>query len=121
MTFQNKLLDKLVFTSLKYQSEDEIWKEIDFIDAAQSRYFISSNGNVISLCRDIREPLKPFKKGHYWAVSIGSQDYLIHRLVAAAFIDNPDNKPLVHHIDHNQNNNNVSNLQWVSYKENAIL
>ena len=43
----------------------------------------------------------------------------IHRIVADAFIPNPENKPCVDHIDTNRTNNNVDNLRWVTYKENA--
>lgn len=44
---------------------------------------------------------------------------LIHRLVAVAFIPNPDNKPCVDHIDGNKRNNYASNLRWVTPVENA--
>ena len=43
----------------------------------------------------------------------------VHRIVALAFIPNPDNKPFVDHIDGNRTNNVASNLRWVTPEENA--
>lgn len=55
----------------------------------------------------------------YRRVSIKCKTYYVHRLVAETFIPNPDNKPSIDHIDRNRANNDVSNLRWVTTKENA--
>ncbi len=48
------------------------------------------------------------------------KNLLVHRLVALAFIPNPENKPEIDHIDRNRTNNHVSNLRWVDDSEQAI-
>lgn len=46
------------------------------------------------------------------------KDQYVHRMVAEAFIPNPDDKPCVNHIDCDRSNNNLDNLEWVSHAEN---
>tara|TARA_R100000541_G_C1878754_1_gene81996 strand:- start:128 stop:682 length:555 start_codon:yes stop_codon:yes gene_type:complete len=46
--------------------------------------------------------------------------FFVHRLVGESFIPNEDNKPCINHIDSNVRNNNVNNLEWCTYSENAI-
>lgn len=61
--------------------------------------------------------------GGYKRVSLSNNgkihNVLVHRLIAAAFIPNLDNKPYVNHLDENPQNNCVSNLEWVTHKENV--
>jgi len=50
----------------------------------------------------------------------GRKHCKVHRLVAKAFIPNPENKPDINHIDGNNQNNSISNLEWVTNKENSL-
>ena len=67
--------------------------------------------------------LKPWLIGHgYETVSLykngKGKKFLVHRLVAKAFIDNPEKAPEINHKDGNRLNNRIENLEWVSSKEN---
>lgn len=60
----------------------------------------------------------PEKYGKYVHVDIRGKGYAVHRLVAQAFLLNPDNLPQVHHKNENRSDNRAANLEWVTNEEN---
>jgi hypothetical protein len=113
----------------------EIWKEF-YRREYKSRdgenrvvsyhsYQISNYGNSRKVTQDGKVlPLKQSLSGgkgtqitKYYCFSSNHHKY-VHRVVAEAFIPNPDNLPTVNHKDLNKQNNHVDNLEWVSYTDN---
>lgn len=87
------------------------------------QYSITTTGKIISYKYKKPHILKTwYQKSGYENVCLcknnRTRHFLIHRLVAEAFLENPDNKPEVHHKDGNPKNNNVENLEWCTRKEN---
>ena len=89
-------------------------------------YYVSRFGKVYSrktrygLCdyyTPIRISINP--RTNRPQVKLNKKNIPVHRLVALAYIPNPDNKPCVCHIDNNRCNNRVDNLYWGTYKENT--
>lgn len=58
------------------------------------------------------------ERNGYLRVKIKGKSYSVHRLIAEAFIPNPESKPQVNHIDLDRGNNRVENLEWVTASEN---
>lgn len=87
------------------------------------RYIIKEDGSIYS--KYLRRYLKQSIYNGYKRVSIMTiygkgHPMLVHRLIAFIHVPNPQNKSEVNHIDGNKLNNNASNLEWVTSKENSL-
>ena len=108
----------------------EEWRDIP---GWEGLYLVSSLGNIKALEKSYiicntatvtvpEKILKPHYDRGYLNIELNhngfSKSYPVHRLVAMAFIPNPEGKPNIDHIDCVRDNNKVSNLRWVTQKEN---
>lgn len=115
------------------QHNDEVWKPIEGFEGI---YEISNCGNVRSLDRCFSYDSnygrhnyygtilkKSLKRNGYHQVNLYYKGHVkhiaVHRLVANAFIPNPNNLPYVNHKDENKTNNHVDNLEWCTAKYNT--
>lgn len=111
---------------------EEIWKDIE---GFEGYYQVSNFGNVRSLDRYVKNPYgtlslrkrkinkQRYDKDGYKQVNLSKDGknkyYFVHRLVAQAFLPNPNNYPIINHIDEVKDNNCVDNLEWCTVKYNT--
>lgn len=111
---------------------EELWKPVV---GMEKDYLVSSRGRVKALGKEWKTGryghrrksderiMNLSKRSGYPQVAVSTSgkknSYMVHRLVAEAFIPNDENKPYVNHIDGNKANNNVENLEWVTPLENS--
>ena len=113
---------------LRLQFADDQIKDIGDLgeeyEPYRGKYFVFSSGRVWSLHK--RDFLKPYpnRDGYYIIDLRDGEDTCrkqcrLHRLVAEAFIPNPDNLPTVNHENEDKSKNDVSNLSWMSVGDNV--
>ena len=92
------------------------WREIEECPS----YCVSREGDIVNSLTG--KKLKPRNNGGYSYVTLcddeGHHQKAIHRLVAKAFIPNPQDRPQINHLDGDKSNNRVDNLEWCSGSEN---
>lgn len=107
---------------------NESWRDID---GYEGKYQVSDRGRIKSLSRyRVVNSLMPERimiscshRSGYRVVWLRKpkehRKFFVHRLVASAFISNPESKPIVNHKDRDKANNRVSNLEWFTLSENS--
>jgi len=103
------------------EKEGEEWKLITSME--KEGYYISSLGRLktpLNVIKDNFSITSNFTSDGYYDIKIvkGGKHHRINRLVAIAFVPNPENKPYVNHINHNTLDNRAENLEWVTNQEN---
>lgn len=117
---QNEELIKSLRSDAEWAHANE-WEEWRPVNEYEGLYEVSNLGRIKSVAKAIY--LMPSIREGYQFVTLSKNGKKlsknVHRLVAKAFIPNPNNLPLINHKDENKQNNNVNNLEWCTPKYNS--
>lgn len=98
--------------------DNEIWKETEY-----KGYYVSNYGRIKSMPNTTRNTIRILTNtidiDGYAGVTINGKRIKVHRLVAKAFVENPNNYNIINHKDENKTNNNADNLEWCDTKYNV--
>ena len=101
-------------------NKDEFWKPLN-LEGVPSGYEVSNLGRIRSIkITYIKTQIVSGYERFCTQQNYETKAVLVHRAVAKAFVDNPDNKPQVNHKDANKLNNLPENLEWVTRSENQL-
>lgn len=117
-----KVMEEKQHKNTATDQQDEVWKDVV---GYEGLYRISNKGTVCRLYKNGKVNfMTPRILNGYWRVKLCNgntqKEYFLHRLIAQAFIPNPDNKPEINHINGIKTDNRIENLEWVTRSENAI-
>lgn len=110
---KSKIYKGFIWKYKEFLIENEIWVKHPNLDLE-----CSDQGRVRNInSKRVWTPSRKYRNLEYLAIGYKLKRLPVHRLIAQTFIENPENKPTVDHIDRNPANNKLDNLRWATYKE----
>lgn len=105
--------------------DEKLWKKVTYPGVRKDFYLISEDGELMSIIT--LKKLSPYLSSGYFRYNIvadkgSSRGFSVfaHRLVAYEYVSNPNNYPIVDHINGVKTCNHYTNLEWVTYRENSL-
>jgi hypothetical protein len=96
---------------------EEIWKPVK---GYEEKYEVSSQGRARSYKKTSKtyNILKPIERKGYFRIYMGGKFHTLHKIIAETFLQNPENKEFVNHINGIKSDNRLENLEWCTRSEN---
>jgi len=115
--YKNEIIYKIIIT---HKMTELIWKQVN-IEKYKNVYEASNTGYIRRT--NTKRVLKIHNRNGYPSICMSVNDkrktFHIHKLIALTFLPNLNNLPVINHKDGNKENNNITNLEWCSYKNNT--